>query len=302
MNNSSVSMHLDLKSYILVQVVVFSTLGISIIFVGTIVFVLQALRLQYPAAKAILNNCTCHCSLLQYTIHRLLQKLGIVKKGADDTNKNPQSTLNGEVVSSFAAAMLFGYVLSMTVMILMVFIDKLILKESNIFEPGMTCYEASDNCTINYNKTFNTINGSMHNKIPVTCYMYQFDVVSALVAAGGLISVAQVTIHLLILVLHRMARKCLPCYVCVLPIIIALGIIVLIAIDEITCGQLIFDNIYSHTSLLKIKCTIFLTGIVSAAMAMMFIPEQQTRDGYKQLQDPHNSEDSTTDGTRTDYM
>ena len=299
---SSDSMHFDLKTYILVQFVVFGTLGISIIFIGTIVSALQALKPVCYPDDAISNN--CQCSLLQYTIHRLLQKLGIVKKGAGDTNESPQSTLNGYVVSSFAAAMLFGYVLSMTVMILMVFIDKLILKVSNTYEPGMTCYVASDNCTINCSQTFSSIKDmySMHlNGTPVTCYKYQFDVVSALVAAGGLISVAHVTIHLLILVLHCMVRKCLPCYLCALPIIIALGIIVAwIVIDRITCGQLIFNTIYSHTSLLKIKCTIFFTGIVSAAMAMMFIPEPQTLDGtgeHTRLVD--HSQDSTTYSTRT---
>ena len=191
---------------------------------------LQALKLRYHD-NAILNN--CHCSSLEYKIHRLLQKLGIVKKGAGDTNKHPRSTLNGEVVSSFAAAMLFGYVLSMTVMILMVFIDK---KIGHTYEPGMTCYVASDNCNIT-SETFSTSQDSkQYNDTPVTCYKYQFDVVSALVAAGGLIQVAQIAIHLLILVLHRMARKCLPCYLCVLPIIIALGITVLIMIHVITCA------------------------------------------------------------------
>ena len=264
-----------LEPYLKFQIAVFGTLAFFIIFIGTIVFVLHALKRCYPE-NATLNN--CHCLLLQHTIHRLLQKLGIVKeaRGADDTNKNPQSTLNGEVVSSFAAAMLFGYVLSMTVMILMVFIDKLILKISHTCEPGMTCYVTSGNCTIDNRDIFYNCSNIPNENTPVTCYKYQFDVVSALVAAGGLISVAQVTIHLLILVLHCMARKCLPCYLCVLPTIIILGVIVvLIVIDQLTCGQLNFDIIHSHTTLLKIKCIIFFTGIVSAAMAMMFIPEQQ---------------------------
>ena len=200
-----------LEPYLKFQIAVFGTLAFFIIFIGTIVFVLHALKRCYPE-NATLNN--CHCLLLQHTIHRLLQKLGIVKeaRGADDTNRNPRSTLNGEVVSSFAAAMLFGYVLSMTVMILMVFIDKLILKISNTYETGMTCYVASDNCTIT-DETFSTSNDSkQYNDTPVTCYKYQFDLVSALVAVGGLISVAQVTIHLLILVLPSIARKWLPCY------------------------------------------------------------------------------------------
>ena len=264
----------------MVQVAVFGTLGLAIIFIGTIVFVLQALKLCYPD-NAILNN--CHCSLLGYKIHRLLQKLGIVKKGAGDTDKNPQSTLNGYVVSSFAAAMLFGYVLSMTVMILMVFIDKLILKISHTCEPGMTCYVTSDNCTINNRDILYNNCSNIHAKnntpvtLPVTCYRYQFDLVSALVAVGGLIQVAQVTIHLLILVLPSIARKWLPCYLFVLPIIILLGITVLIAIHRITCGSSTLFFSIKHTSLLEIKCTIFFTGIVSAAMAMKFL-EPQTRD------------------------
>ena len=254
----------------------FGILAFSIIFIGTIVFVVHTLKRCYPG-NATLRN--CHCSLLEYNIHRLLQKLGIVKKGAGDRDKNPQSTLNGEVVSSFAAAMLFGYVLSMTVMILMVFINTLILKESNTCEPGMTCYMASDNCTVNDSKiVYDNCGSILANNTPVTCYKYQFDVISALVAAGGLISVAHVTIHLLIYVLHRMARKCLPCYLCALPIIITLGIIVLIAIHYITCGPSTPFFSTSHTSLLKIQCTIFFTGIVSAAMAMMFIQEPQTHE------------------------
>ena len=262
-----------LETYLNLQIAVFSILGISIIFIGTIVFVLHALKRRYPD-NATLNN--CHCSLLQREIHRLLQKLGILKKGAGE---NPQSILNGYVVSSFAAAMLFGCVLSMTVMILMVFINTLILKESNTCEPGMTCYMASDNCTVDDSKILN-INCSsiLANNTPVICYKFQFDVVSALVAAGGLISVAKITIHLLIHVLHHMARKCLPCYLCALPIIIILGIVVLIAIHYITCGTSTLFFPISHTSLLKIQCTIFFTGIVSAAMAMMFIQEPQTHE------------------------
>ena len=78
----------------------------------------------------------------------------------------------------------------------------------------------------------------MHAKnTPVTCYKYQFDLVSALVTAGGLIQAAQVTIHLLIFILPCMARKCFPCYLFVLPIIIALGITVLIVIHVITCAS-----------------------------------------------------------------
>ena len=288
----------DLEAYLKSQVVVFGILAFSIIIIGTIVCVLQVLKLHYPD-NAILNN--CQCPLLQYTIHRLLQKLGIVKKGADDTNKNPQSTLNGEVVSSFAAAMLFGYVLSMTVMILMVFIDKLILKESNIYEPGMTCYEANNNWTI-----FNTINVSMHNNRPVICYKYQFDMVSVLVAAGGLISVAQVTIHLLILVLPCMARKCPPCYLLVIPIIIVLGLTVVIVIHLITCASATFETFFyiNHNSLLKIKCIIFFTGIVLAAMAMSnykFLQEPQIRthdESTHRLLDNMPNRDSSTDDTR----
>ena len=283
--------HLELHVYLELEIAVFSILAFFIIFIGTIAFVLQALKQRYPD-NATLNN--CQCSPLGYTIHRLLQKLGIVKKGADDTNKNPQSTLNGEVVSSFAAAMLFGYVLSMTVMILMVFINTLILKESNTCEPGMTCYMASDNCTVNDSKiVYDNCSSILANNTPVICYKYQFDMVSALVAAGGLISVAHVTIHLLILVLYRMARKCLPCYLCVLPIIIALGITVLIAIHHITCGPSALFFTISHTSLLKIKCTIFFTGIVSAAMAMMFIQEPAETPETTSLLRQHNRDSVT---------
>ena len=200
-----------LEPYLTYQVAVFGILAFSIIFIGTIVFVVHTLKRCYLENTTLKNF---HCLLLEYNIHCLLQKLGIVKKGAGDTDKNPQSTLNGEVVSSFAAAMLFGYVLSMTVMILMVFIDKLILKISHTYEPGIcgTCYVANDNCNIT-RETFSTSEDSSHyNDTPVICYKYQFDLVSALVVAGGLIQVAQIAIHLLILVLHRMARKCLPCY------------------------------------------------------------------------------------------
>ena len=289
-----------LEAYLKSQVAVFGILAFSIIFIGTIVFVVHTLKRCYPG-NATLRN--CHCSLLEYNIHRLLQKLGIVKKGAGDRDKNPQSTLNGEVVSSFAAAMLFGYVLSMTVMILMVFIDKLILKISHTYEPGMTCYVASDNCIIT-SETFSTSQDSLqYNDTPVTCYKYQFDLVSALVAAGGLIQVAQIAIHLLILVLHRMARKCLPCYLCVLPIIIALGITVLIVIHVITCAPSAYIGTFfeiNHNSLLKVKCIIFFTGIVSAAMAMVFL-EPRTRDEdiddeTRPLLQHHNS---PTDGVRT---
>ena len=70
----------------MVQVAVFGTLGISIIFIGTIVFVLQALKLHCHG-NAISNN--CQCSWLEYKIHCLLQKLGIVIEGAGDTDKDP---------------------------------------------------------------------------------------------------------------------------------------------------------------------------------------------------------------------
>ena len=278
--------------YLNLEIAMFGILAFSIILIGTIVFVLQALKWRYPT-NGTLNNCHCLLLRMRHTIHRLLQKLGIVEKGAGGTDKNSQSTLNGYVVSSFAATMLFGCVLSMTVMILMVFINTLILKESNTCEPGMTCYMASDNCTVNDSKiVYDNCSSILANNTPVICYKYQFDVVSALVAAGGLISVAQVTIHLLILVLHRMARKCLPCYLCALPIIITLGIIVLIAIHYITCGLSAPFFSTSHTSLLKIQCTIFFTGIVSAAMAMMFIQEPQTHerdDETASILDKHNS-------------
>ena len=56
----------------------------------------------------------------------------------------------------------------------------------------------------------------------------------------------------------------------------------------------------NHNSLLKIKCTIFFTGIVSAAMSMVFL-EPRTRD--EDIDDEtrpllqHNN--SPTDGIRT---
>ena len=146
-----------LETYLNLEIAVFGILAFSIILIGTIVFVLQALMKRRYPDNGTLNNCHCLLLRMRHTIHRLLQKLGIVEKGAGDTNRNPQSTFNGYVVSSFAAAMLFGYVLSMTVMILMVFINTLIMKESNTCEPGMTCYMASDNCTVDDSKMITAV-------------------------------------------------------------------------------------------------------------------------------------------------
>ena len=106
----------------LVTIHAVSAIGCNNVFdmlAGMIVLTMRLLTLQF------LNLNCCMCWLQDKNIHALLQKLGILEKGAGHTNEHFQSTLNGHVVSGFTVRMLLKSVFFKAIMAVAVFVEKL---------------------------------------------------------------------------------------------------------------------------------------------------------------------------------
>ena len=266
-----------------------AAIAFSIMLAGMIILALQLLTLQFPT----LNRCTCW--LQDKNIHALLQKLGILGKGAGHTNKHPQSTLNGHAVSRFTVQMLLMSVFFMAIMTVAVFVEKLLLKVTHLCEPGMECF-LTDNHFAEY-KTSSSHSYTLTNcsdisvDTHVTCYMFQFDLFTALAVAGGLITISKATINILNLVLSQVVQRSFSCYCCcVLPLIILLGSTFMALIAVMAYTPSVQRVIRINDSLLVIiQCAAFFNGIVSVAIGMVFLREPKTLKEHKgrQLVDSH---------------
>ena len=271
---------MNLSPYMLCQLL--AAIAFSIMLAGMIVLTLQLLTLRFPN----LNRCTCW--LQDKNIHALLQKLGILEKGADHTNKHPQSTLNGHMVSRFTVRMLLTSVFFMAIMTVGVFVEKLLLKVTHLCEPGMECFLTENHFADSYTLT-NCSDISVDTR--VTCYKFQFDLFTALAAAGGLIIISKATINILTLVLSQVVQRSFSCYCCcVLPLIILLGSTFMALIAVMAYTPSVQRVIRINDSLLVIiQCAAFFNGIVSVAIGMVFLREPKTLKEHKgrQLVDSH---------------
>ena len=271
---------MNLSPYMLSQLL--AAIAFSIMLAGMIVLTLQLLTLRFPT----LNRCTCW--LQDKNIHALLQKLGILGKGAGHTNKHPQSTLNGHAVSRFTVRMLLTSVFFMAIMTVGVFVEKLLLKVTHLCEPGMECFLTENHFADSYTPT-NCSDISVDTR--VTCYKFQFDLFTALAAAGGLIIISKATINILTLVLSQVVQRSFSCYCCcVLPLIILLGSTFMALIAVMAYTPSVQRVIRINDSLLVIiQCAAFFNGIVSVAIGMVFLREPKTLKEHKgrQLVDSH---------------
>ena len=271
---------MSLSPYMLSQVL--AAIAFSIMLAGMIALTLQLLTLRFPN----LNRCTCW--LQDKNIHALLQKLGILEKGTGHTNKYSQSTLNGHVVSRFTVRMLLTSVFFMATMTVGVFVEKLLLKVTHLCEPEMECFLTENHFADSYTLT-NCSDISVDTR--VTCYKFQFDLFTALAAAGGLIIISKATINILNLVLSQVIQRSFSCYCCcVLPLIILLGSTFMALIAVMAYTPSVQRVIAINGSLLVIiQCAAFFNGIVSVAIGMVFLREPKPLKEHKgrQLLDPH---------------
>ena len=136
-------------------------------------------------------------------LHKLLRKLDIVEKGPEDSDEEPQSTLHGRKVPIFSVYMFTFYLSSTCVIIGIAFINKLLVQTTTSCNPKVECFlknsSNSDGFEFFEQNLYNTpVNCSnLTDDSLVFCYKFQFDLINALAVAGGLITIAKLSINIM---------------------------------------------------------------------------------------------------------
>ena len=170
--------------------------------------------LLMPAPIAVWFLFLCKC-LPMKLLHKLLQKLDIVERGPEDSDEKPQSTLHGHEVPLFSVWMFIFYLSNVCVIIGMAFINTLLVQRTMSCNPKVDCYlvNTSDSLDLSKQALYTTpINcNNLTDDSLFVCYKFQFDLTNALAVAGGLITIAKLTINITLSALswlmNRQTRK-----------------------------------------------------------------------------------------------
>ena len=145
-------------------------------------------------------------------LHKLLQKLDIVERGPEDCDEKPQSTLHGHEVPLFSVKMFTFNLFSTFFLIGTAFINTLLVQRTMSCNPKLDCFLV--NSIANYDLSLYTTPVNCNNltdESVFVCYKFQFDLTNALASAGGLITIAKLTINtttsVLSWLMNRQTRK-----------------------------------------------------------------------------------------------
>ena len=131
-------------------------------------------------------------------LHKLLRKLDIVERGPEDSDEKPQSTLHGHEVPMFSVLMFLMYLASICLIISMVFINTLLVQRTMSCDTDVDCFlvDISTSFDLSEQDLYTTpVNCSnLTDDSVFVCYKFQFDLTNALAVAGGLITIAKLTI------------------------------------------------------------------------------------------------------------
>ena len=166
--------------------------------------------LSIPVQIAVWFLFLCKC-LPMKLLHKLLRKLDIVERGPEDCDEKPQSTLHGHEVPMISVWMFTFYLSSICVTIGMVFINTLLVQRSTSCNPKVDCFLMDTSASFDPSKpAFNTTPVNCNNLTDdslFVCYKFQFDLSNALAVAGGLITIAKLTINITTSVLSWLMNR-----------------------------------------------------------------------------------------------
>ena len=157
----------------------------------------------------------CKCLPIKF-LHKLLQKLDIVEKGPEDSDEKPQSTLHGHKVPIISVYTFTFHLSSTCVIIGIAFINKLLVQTTTSCNPKVDCFlknsSTSDGLEVFEQNLYTTpVNCSnLTDDSEFVCYKFQFDLISALAVAGGLITIAKLNINIMKVLswlMHRQAEE-----------------------------------------------------------------------------------------------
>ena len=156
--------------------------------------------------------CLFQCKCLPMNLlHKLLRKLDMVEKGPEDSDEKPQSTLHGHEVPQFSVGMFLGFLFNAGALIGIAFANTLLIQTTTSCNPKVDCF------LLNFTATFD-LHGLFKYTTPVSCnnltddslfvcYKFQFDLTNALAVAGGLITIAKLTINITLSVLSWLMNR-----------------------------------------------------------------------------------------------
>ena len=144
-------------------------------------------------------------------LHKLLRKLDMVKKGPEDSDEKPQSTLHGQKVPVASVYMFLAFLSSAGALISMAFINTLLVQRTVSCNPKVDCFLYNITAAFDFSKqdVFTTLvncNNLTDDSVFI-CYKFQFDLTYALAVAGGLITIAKLTINITTSVLSWLMNR-----------------------------------------------------------------------------------------------
>ena len=144
-------------------------------------------------------------------LHKLLRKLDMVERGPEDSDEKPQSTLHGHEVPMFSVLMFLMYLASICLIISMVFINTLLVQRTMSCDADVDCFlvDISTSFDLSEQDLYTTpvsCNNLTDDSVFI-CYKFQFDLANALAVAGGLITIAKLTINITLSVLSWLMNR-----------------------------------------------------------------------------------------------
>ena len=175
---------------------------------------LLVILLWIPVPTAVLFIFQCKC-LPMKLLHKLLRKLDIVERGPEDSDEEPQSTLHGYEVPLLSVWMFIFCLSSICLTIGIAFINTLLVQTTTSCNPKMDCFLVNSLASVDLSKPawhIMPVNcNNLTDDLLFVCYKFQFDLAKALAVAGGLITIAKLTINITLSVLfwlmNRQTRK-----------------------------------------------------------------------------------------------
>ena len=141
-------------------------------------------------------------------LHKLLRKLDVVEKGPEDSDEKPQSTLHGSEVPVASVGMFSFYLSNVCSIIVLAFMDTLLVQRTTSCNPKVECFLVSFFPYLDQDLyTMPVSCNNLTDDSLFVCYKFHFDLTYALASAGGLITIAKLTINITTSVLSWLMKR-----------------------------------------------------------------------------------------------
>ena len=223
----------------------------------------------------------CKCLPIKL-LHKLLRKLDILDRGPDDSDEKPQSTLHGHEVPMISVLMFTNYLSSICLTIGAAFINTLFVHTTTSCNPKVDCFMVDSSASLDlfkqplYNTPVNCSN--LTDDSFFVCYKFQFDLSNALAVAGGLITIAKLTINITTSVLFWLMnrqtenRKIIVMLIIISSIVMLLLIIfIALLMPQIFAQEVTTVFFFTDGIMLPIQLLVFLSTAAAATLAVAHV-------------------------------